>query len=66
MTTWVLVMTLFLSSGSQGSAHAAASIQSVTGFKSQASCMTAANMWLRQMRDRDYNDFSARAMCAQQ
>lgn len=66
MTTWVLILTLFLSDGSQGGAHAAASVQSVTGFKSQESCMTAANMWLRQMRDRGYNGFSARAMCTRQ
>ena len=63
MNTWILILTLFASDHYTGTA---ASVQSVTGFKSRESCLVAANMWLRQMRDQDYNYFRSRAMCVQQ
>jgi hypothetical protein len=63
MTTWILILTLFARDHYAGTA---ASVQSVTGFKSRESCLVAANMWLRQMRDRDYTRFNARAMCTPQ
>lgn len=61
--SWVLILTLFMADGSYKSAHAAASISSVAGFKSRESCLTAANLWLSQTRN---YEFTARAMCVQQ
>ena len=69
MGTWILIMTMFMADTQYKSANAAASVESVSGFKSRESCLVAANMWLKQMRDPEYysgHSFKARAMCVQQ
>lgn len=43
----------------------AATVSSVSGFKSRENCLAAANEWLKQVRETEVR-FTARAMCAPQ
>lgn len=66
MNSWILIMTLMFNEGSVQQARSAVSVDSIDGFYSQKSCLAAANLWLKQMRDAsDYDRFTARAVCVQ-
>lgn len=64
MTTWVLIITLFMSNSTRGAV--ATSIQSVD-FKTKASCMQAAQMWVGQINDVDakssWSRIRGKALC---
>lgn len=52
MTTWILILSLYnqnsLMNHNSAYAYATSSIESITGFKTQSACMSAANAWLKQ------------------
>lgn len=63
MESWILILTLMTNNGEYNASRATASIESVEGFGSRQSCLVAANLWLKQMGENEYNRMSARAMC---
>ena len=54
MTTWILILSLYNQNSlmnhnsAYAYAYATSSIESITGFKTQSACMSAANAWLKQ------------------
>lgn len=54
MITWILILTLYSDRVTTNSKAMTSDIESITGFKTQSACMSAANAWLKQNNRFDY------------
>lgn len=48
MATWILILSLYNYNSNNGHNSMTSSIESITGFKTQYACMSAATAWLKQ------------------
>lgn len=65
MYTYILILTLFISQrgfNDINPAQSAVSIESVE-FSTKESCLSAANAWLKQIKDAGTKELKAKALC---